>query len=150
VPRTTIVTAKFIVVVLWSAGVTVWLLVVGLVLGALLRLPGWDAGVVAAGLGRAMLALLLMILAVSPVPLIACIGRGYLPPLGAALAAVVVAQVAAALGAASLLPWAIPAVAVGLVPRAELGGASWLIIAVTGVAGVTGTIAWWHRGDAGL
>jgi ABC-2 type transport system permease protein len=105
---------------------------------------------VAAGLGRALLAALLMVLAVSPVPLVACIGRGYLPPIGAALSAVVIAQVAAALGAAGLVPWSIPAVAVGLAPGAEVGPASWLIAAATGAAGVAGTLAWWHGGDAGL
>ena len=40
----------------------------------------------AAGLGHAALASVLMIAVITPVPLVACAGRGYLPPLGAALA----------------------------------------------------------------
>jgi ABC-2 type transport system permease protein len=150
VPRGTVVAAKVAVVAVWCAALTAWLLGLGLALGVLLGLPGGDPAVVASGVGRAVGAAALMILAVAPVPLVACLGRGYLAPIGAALGALVVAQVAAALGAGGLVPWSIPAVAVGLAPGTDLGPAGCAVAVLTGVAGTGGTLAWWRRGDAGL
>ncbi|MBT8225403.1 MAG: ABC transporter permease subunit [Dactylosporangium sp.] len=150
VSRTTIVLAKFTLITLWALALAGWL--IGLVLGVgwLMHLPGWSADVALDGVGSALIAALLMLLAVAPVAVIACLGRGYLAPLGSALGAMVVAQIAAVLGWGALVPWSIPAVAAGLAPDAAVGPASLGIIGLTGLAGLIGTIAWWHSADAGL
>jgi ABC-2 type transport system permease protein len=150
VPRTTIAVAKLIVTAGWCAVLTAWLLGAGLVLGTMLSLPGGNTDVVLSGIGRAATAAGLMVLAIAPVPFAACAGRGYLVPLSGALAALVLAQVAAVLGAGGVVPWSIPAVAAGLVPGTDVGATGWLIAGLTGIGGVTATIGWWRSGDAGL
>jgi ABC-2 type transport system permease protein len=149
VARSTIVWAKFTVVAGWAAVVTVWLAGVVLAFGWALGLPGASADVVAAGLSSTAAAAVLMLLVTAPVALIASSGRGYLPPLASAMGAVVVGQVGATLGWGAVVPWSVPAVAVGLVPGSELGAGGLVVALGTGLLGVLGTAAWWRSGRAG-
>lgn len=148
VPRATIVLAKFTVAAAWAAATNVWLATLVLAAGSALALPGEDAVVIRDGLLVAAVAAGLMLLATAPVALVASAGRGYLAPLSSALGALVVAQVGAALGWAEVIPWSVPAVAAGLVPDTSLGTASIVIVALTAVGGVLGTLAWWRSGRA--
>lgn len=150
IPRSTIALAKFTLVTGWSLAVAVWLVGLFLGVGWLLRLPGWSAQVAADGVASALIAALLLLPAVAPVALVACLGRGYLAPLASALAAVVLAQIAAVLGWGAVVPWSVPAVAAGLAPGSHLGAVGLIVAGLTGVAGVAATIAWWRSGDAGL
>jgi len=149
VPRATIALAKFTVAAVWAAATNLWLAAVVLVTGKVLALPGEDAAVITHGLGVAATAAGLMLLATAPVALVASAGRGYLPPLAGALGALVVAQVGAGLGWAEVIPWSVPAVAAGLAPDTSLGPPSLLVVAVTAVGGVLGTLQWWRSEAAG-
>jgi ABC-2 type transport system permease protein len=149
VGRSTIVWAKFTVVAGWAAVLTAWLLGVVLLLGWALGLPGGTTEVLTTGLSAAAAAAALMVLVTAPIALVASAGRGYLAPLAAAVGAVIVGQIAAALGWAAVVPWSIPAVAAGLPPGSELGAASLVIALCTGLVGVFGTAAWWRSGRAG-
>ena len=111
-----------------------------------LGLPGASVDVVGQGLSSTGVAAALMLLVTAPVALIASAGRGYLPPLACAVGAVIVGQVAAALGWGSVVPSSVPAVAVGLAPGSELGIAGIVIVLCTGLVGVIGTVAWWRSG----
>lgn len=148
VPRSSVVLAKFTVVACWAALADLWLAGVTLLLGRLLQLPDDGSHVILTGLAHAGVAAVLMLLATTPVALIASAGRGYLAPLASAITVLVVAQVAAALGWAALVPWSIPAVAAGLVPGATLGPSAVTIAVLTGAGGVLGTLAWWRSGHA--
>jgi ABC-2 type transport system permease protein len=150
VPRSTLVLAKFILVAGWSLAVAVWLIGLFLGVGWLLRLPGWSAQVGADGVASALIAALLLLPAVAPVAVVACLGRGYLAPLASALAALVLAQIAAVLGWGAVVPWSIPAIAAGLAPGSHLSAPGLIVAGLTGVAGVATTIAWWRSGAAGL
>lgn len=149
VRRTTIVLAKFTVVAGWAAATNAWLVAVVLSVGAALDLPGADRTPIGHGLLVAATAAGLMLLATTPVALVASAGRGYLPPLAGALAALVFAQVAAGLGWAEVVPWSVPAVAAGLPPGTSLSVPSVLIVVTTAAVGVLGTIAWWRSPSAG-
>jgi ABC-2 type transport system permease protein len=149
VPRSTIVWAKFTVVAVWAAALTLWLMAVVLALGRALALPSGTASVITSGLSGVGAAATLMLLVTAPVALVASAGRGYLAPLAAAVGAVVVGQIAAALGWAAVVPWSIPAVAAGLPPGSRLDATSLAIAVATGLAGLTGTVAWWRSGHAG-
>ena len=149
VARSTIVWAKFTVVAGWAAVLTVWLAGVVLVLGWALALPGGTPPVITAGLSSAGAAAGLMLLVTAPVALVASAGRGYLAPLAAAVGAVIVGQIAAALGWAAVVPWSIPAVAAGLPPGSRLGVGAVVIALCTALAGMLGTVAWWRSGSAG-
>jgi ABC-2 type transport system permease protein len=124
-PRSTIVLAKFTLVAGWSLAVAVWLIGLFLGVGWLLQPSGWSAGVAADGVADALIAALLLLPAVAPVALVACLGRGYLAPLASALVALVFAQVAAVLGWGSVVPWSVPAVAAGLAREATWGPRGW-------------------------
>jgi ABC-2 type transport system permease protein len=149
VPRATIALAKFTVAAAWGVASNVWLAVAVLAVGKALALPGGDAALVRHGLLVAATAAGLMLLATAPVALVASSGRGYLAPLSSALGALVLAQVGSALGWAEVIPWSVPAVAAGLAPDTSLGPDSLLVVAVTAVVGVLGTLAWWRSGRAG-
>lgn len=149
VPRSSVVLAKFTVVTCWAALTDLWLAGVTLLLGRLLELPGGGPHVVLTGLAHAGVAAALMLLATTPVALIASAGRGYLAPLASAIVALVVAQVAAALGWGALVPWSVPAVAAGLAPGTALGPSGVTVAALTGVGGVLGTLAWWRGANSG-
>lgn len=149
VPRTSVALAKFTVVAGWAAVVNVWLVTLVLLTGWALRLPGGGADVLAAGLGYVAVAAVLMLVVTTPVALVACAGRGYLAPLSAAIAALILGQVAGVLGWGARWPWSISAVAAGLVPGVSLDGPAVALAAATGLAGVLGTLAWWRSGLAG-
>jgi ABC-2 type transport system permease protein len=148
VSRSTIVAAKFTVATAWAALTNLWLIAVTLGIGKILDLPGGSVPTLRHGIGVSVLAAGLMLLVVPPIAVIASAGRGYLAPLSCALAAVVLAQIAAALGWAALFPWAVPAVAAGLAPQTTLGAPSLALAAVTAVTGVAGTVLWWRSGRA--
>ncbi|HEY3438277.1 MAG TPA: ABC transporter permease [Actinotalea sp.] len=149
ISRGRVVAAKLLLLLIWCAALATWFVGLTLAVGALLHLPGGGTHIVVTGVLRVLLAAGLQTVALTPVVLVASAGRGYLPPIATALGMVVVAQVAGALGWASAVPWAIPAVAAGLVPGVALGTASLVGVAVWGLAGIVGTVLWWRSGDVG-
>ncbi len=150
VPRWAVVTAKLGVVAAWGLVLHLWLTGLFCFVGVALALPGATVGVVVDGLGTAGLAAALMLaVTVGPVAAVASCGRGYLPPLAAALGALLVSQVAATLGFAAAVPWSVPAVAAGLAPGVALGPGAVLLALATGVVGVAATLTWWRSSLAG-
>jgi len=149
ISRGRVVAAKLWLLLIWCAALAVWFVGLTLAAGALLHLPGGGADVIVTGSLRVLLAAGLQCVVLTPIALVASAGRGYLPPIATALGMVVLAQVAGALGWAAAVPWAMPAVAAGLVPGATLGPGSLVAAGVWGLAGVVGTLLWWRSGDAG-
>lgn len=148
-PRSMIVTAKFAVVVAWSALLTGWIFVVGLGVGYLVDLPGWS-GAMVFGAGRDVaLTAALAILLQSPIAFLASAGRGYLAPLGFAILTVFLAQIIVATGWGGWFPWAVPALFSGIAgPRGDLlGVSSYALVVLTFIAGVGATLVWWNRAD---
>lgn len=147
VSRNTIVAAKFVLFATWCLLLTLWLTALTLLTGWALQLPGGNAHVTTSGLARAITAATLLLPALTPVALVASMSRGYLAPLACALGALVVAQIAAALGWAALVPWSIPAAAAGLAPDAHPSILGVLVLTLTGAAGVAFTLRSWRAGD---
>ena len=147
--RVTIVAAKFVVVALWSAALAVLVAGLGLVVGAAIGLPGWSSGLVPHAVARLALTAALAIALIPPVALAASAGRGYLPPIGVMFLAIFLAQVVAALGWGAYFPWSVPALAAGVAGPGlrDLGPESYLLVALTGLAGIGGTAAWWCLAD---
>ena len=148
VSRTTILLAKFIVVALWSIGLTVTICVVGLVLGAVVGLPqGTTELFVQSSITLAVTAGL-VIIDVIPVGFLASVGRGYLLPLGIMLLILGLANVMAILGWGDYFPWSVPGMYAGLSGMgASLEAASYWIVILTGLAGIVGTCLWWRYAD---
>lgn len=149
VPRSSIVRAKFIVIAGWCALLAFILLAFGMLAGAIIQIPGWSNEIffhhVAVYAGVAFLTMLLS----TPVAFFAGLGRGYLPPVGFVLLALMVSQFVGALGFAPYFPWSVPMLLAGGAgtESAQLGMASYVILLLTGILGLYGTLAWWRFAD---
>jgi ABC-2 type transport system permease protein len=142
--RSAIVLAKFVVVASWSAALAVMNCLVGLGVGAAVGLPQASMQVILQGGVSAAIAACLTIVLVTPIAFFASAGRGYLPPMGVALLILFLVQVIAQAGWGEYFPWAIP----GLYVQGEtLGTVSYVIVVLTGIAGLAGTLLWWEMAD---
>jgi ABC-2 type transport system permease protein len=145
VPRGSILLAKFVVVAVWSAALVVLVLVVSLIMGALLQLPGDMLSVILQRITPVAITAGLMIAVVVPFAFFASIGRGYLLPVGAAILALIMANVVVVAGWGEYFPWAIPMLyAQG---KSALGPMSFWIVLLTGLVGMIGTYLWWKLAD---
>jgi ABC-type transport system involved in multi-copper enzyme maturation permease subunit len=145
VPRSSILLAKFIVVAAWSAGLTLLIVAIGLVLGALMQLPQGSLASVAHGTAVVAFTAALTILAVTPFALVASVGRGYLLPIGVAVLALMLTDLVVFAGWGEYFPWSIPGIyAQG---KTVLAPISYWIVLLTGLAGMIGTYLWWKLAD---
>jgi ABC-2 type transport system permease protein len=148
VPRSSIVLSKFIIIFMWCGLVSVILFVSGLVTGALVQLPGWSIKIVLTQANRFCLTAFLTILVSTPVAFFACIGRGYMPPLGFVIVALIAAQFAGIIGLGPYFPWAIPGLCSGFMgDEIQIGFISYFILILTCSTGLFITFAWWCFAD---
>jgi ABC-2 type transport system permease protein len=147
--REAIITAKFLIVAVWTIALTLLIFGIGLVVGNLVVIPGWSEQLFRSAfmdiLGSAALTIALLPF----VALLASVGRGYLPPFGWTILTVVLAQIAAITGWGDWFPWSVPALFSGAAgPRAELLGMhSYIIVFITNVMGLATTFYWWRNAD---
>ncbi len=128
-----------------SALLTVVIFVTGLVMGALLRLPGATSTVILQGSGVVIVTAILTTALVLPFALIASIGRGYLLPIGLAVLTVMATNLVVIVGRGEYFPWAVP----GLYSQAKdsLTPVSFALVMVTSLAGMFATYLWWKYHD---
>jgi len=142
--RSAIVFAKFVIVASWSAALTAMMYLVGLGVGAAITLPQTSFQVMLQGTVTLAITATLTIALLTPIAFFASAGHGYLPPMGAVVLAMGLAQVIAIAGYGEYFPWSIP----GLYSQGEsLGTVSYVIVVLTSVAGLGGTILWWELAD---
>ena len=147
--REAIVAAKFIVIVVWTLALSLFIFGLGLVIGNLVVIPGWSEGLLRTAFVDVMGAAMLTIGLLSFVALLASSGRGYLPPFGWTIFTVVLAQIAAITGWGDWFPWSVPALFSGAAgPRAELlGPHSYIIVFIASLLGLAATFYWWRSAD---
>ena len=148
-PRSTIVLAKFILIMLWSALLTVAIYLIGLGVGVAVLLPPATGETFWQGSVTIAISACLMIALVTPIAFCASAGGGYMPPMGAAVLALILAQIVAAAGWGEYFPWSVPALRSGIAgPQyADLGAISYIIVLLTSLLGATATFAWWELAD---
>jgi ABC-2 type transport system permease protein len=148
-PRASVVAAKFLVAAAWSALLSAWVFLLSLGIGRLVGMPGWSAGVALAGAVNLAAAAGLAIALLTPMAFLACVGRGYLAPIGFAMLMLFLAQIFAATGWGAWFPWSVPPLFAGLAgPRGELlGGLSYVLVAATSAVGMIATFVWWELAD---
>jgi ABC-2 type transport system permease protein len=145
VPRGSILLAKFVIVAAWSAALVMLVLVVSLIMGALLQLPGDMLSIILQRIAPIATTAGLMIAVVVPFALFASIGRGYLLPIGVAILALIMANLVVVAGWGEYFPWAVPMLhAQGTSPLTPI---SYWIVFLTGLAGMIGTYLWWKFAD---
>lgn len=147
--RATIMIAKFVVLGIWSAWLTVFIYLLGLGIGLAVGLPPTSAEVIWQGTSKLIVAASLMIALTTPIVFFANVGRGYLLPMGMAMLALFLAQVIAATGWGEYFPWAVPALSTGMAgPQyTNLGLSSYVIVVVTSVVGIIATLLWCEYAD---
>ncbi|MGV8083594.1 MAG: ABC transporter permease [Coriobacteriia bacterium] len=143
VARSSFVIAKLIVAAVWWLVLVFAVLAEAFVVGFLLGLPGFSAGLAIAALRNTLLAAGISYLLVPLVAWITLIGRGYMAPLGFALAMMALGDVVSKTGWAPYFPYSIVPLLVGVVgtPAAGLPMASFAVLALTFITGIAATIA---------
>lgn len=149
-PREAIVAAKFVVTALWIVGLTLWVFVAGLGVGAAVEIPGWSLELAGSSFWSLVLTGFLALQLMPLVALFASVGRGYLPALGWAFFTLVLAQVVSVLGWGDWLPWSVPVLASGMMGPGgadQVGLHSYISVFLAFVLGVGATSAWWRSAD---
>jgi len=145
VQRSSILLAKFTVAAAWSAAMTIIIFIFGLVMGAIIQLPGGSLSVILQGSTVAAITACLVIAVILPFALFASVGRGYLLPMGVAILTLIMANMMTIAGWGEYFPWAVP----GLYTQGKspLTPISYWIVFLTGLAGMLGTYLWWKYAD---
>jgi ABC-2 type transport system permease protein len=147
--REAIISAKFVLIPIWSLIVTLLVFAVGIGVGTLVVLPGWSRELLWTSFVNIMGCALLTIPLMSFVAWIASAGRGYLPPFGWTIFTLAMANLIAILGWGDWFPWAIPGLFSGAGgPREELLGVhSYVIVILASLVGLAATFYWWRNAD---
>jgi ABC-2 type transport system permease protein len=145
VPRSSILLAKFIIVAVWSAMLTMVIWIFGLAMGAIIKLPGGSLSVIFQGSVLVAITACLVIAVVMPFALFASLGRGYLLPIGVAVLTLMMTNLVAIAGWGEYFPWAVPGLyAQG---KSSLAPVSYWIVLLTCLAGMFATYLWWKVAD---
>lgn len=142
--RSAIVLSKCIVVAAWSAALTAITCLIAFGVGTALTLSQgssqlfWRTGTTVA------ISACLTVALATPIAFAASAWRGYLPPIGVMMLAMALAQLVNATGWGAYFPWAVPAL---YADGESLGMVSYVIVALTSLAGLVGTLLWWERAD---
>ncbi len=143
-PRSAIVLGKFVVIAAWSAAVTTTTSLITLGIGTALALPPVSPQVFMQSAISIIVAACLTIALVTPVAFAASAWHGYLPPIGVMILLMVLAQLINGAGWGDYFPWSIPAL---FVQGESLGTVSYIIVILTSLAGMAGTLLWWELAD---
>lgn len=145
IPRGGILLAKFTTAAIWSVALSIVIYVAGLIIGAIIKLPGGSISVILEGSTMVLVTTGLIILSVPPFAFLASVGRGYLLPIGVAVLTLMMANLVMIAGWAEYFPWAVP----GLYAQAKdpLPQVSYWIVFITALLGVLGTYLWWKFAD---
>jgi ABC-2 type transport system permease protein len=148
-PRSSIVLAKFTLVLLWSTLLVIIIYLLGLGIGAVVGLSPISSGTFHQATTRIIITAILTIVLTTPIAFFASAGQGYLPPMGAAVILLITAQMIAVTGWGEFFPWSIPALYAGVAGPAfsQLGLASYIIVILTSIFGIVSTFLWWEFAD---
>ena len=147
--REAMIGAKFSVIAAWTSLLSIFIFLLGLLVGRLVDIPGWSTALLGSAFGDALGSAGLTIALLPFVALMASVGRGYLPSFGWTLLTVFLAQIAAAMGWGDWFPWSVPALFSGAAgPRGELlGFHSYVIVILASAISITATFYWWRSAD---
>jgi ABC-type transport system involved in multi-copper enzyme maturation permease subunit len=150
VGRHWIVLAKLAVAGVWWAALVVAVVVETLLIGLAMALPGFSWAVMGGGVRDVVVVAVVVFMLAPIVAWIATLARGYLAPLGFALAMLVLAQVFGKTGWGPWFPWSIVASFVGSVGGrvAPVAAGSLVVVVLAFLAGVAATIAQLRYADS--
>jgi ABC-type transport system involved in multi-copper enzyme maturation permease subunit len=138
------VLAKLVVAAAWWAVLVAAVLVETLLIGFAMALPGFSAATAAGALGDVVVVAAVVYMLAPLVAWIATLARGYLAPLGFALAMLVLAQVFGKTGWGPWFPWSIVAGLVGSIGQGvvtSIAPGSLVVVLLAFLGGIAATIA---------
>ncbi|SDX71937.1 ABC transporter permease [Paenibacillus sp. CF384] len=149
ISRTKVVLSKFIAIALWCTILSLVVIAVGLVVGFSIGLPGWSSELARYSASIIIGAAVMNIVLCTPVAFIACYGRGYMAPMGFVIGTIFLSQIIGTIGYGAYFPWSIPAFFSGAAgpENAELSVVSYVIVVLSGLLGMYGTLTWWRMAD---
>ena len=150
ISRIKILNAKFLYYFVWCIALVFWNLLLGLLIGFALQLPGWTLDMFFSHLEVYFVSTLLVILLNTSTTFFAVLGKGYLAPLGIVILALVFAQIIAVLGVGIYFPWSVPGIysgSAGIELKSQLNVLSFSILFLTGILGYLATVLWWTYSD---
>jgi ABC-type transport system involved in multi-copper enzyme maturation permease subunit len=149
VSRASIVLSKLIIAILWSIILTCIFFASALLFGYLAGIPGWSGEVLSQSLYKFTMVSLLSMLLCTPVAFFASYSGGFLLPIGIIILTMIMANFTGLVGLGPYFPWAIPGL-FSAPPGTEdvhIYAASYIILFLTSILGLAGTIAWWRFAD---
>ncbi len=149
VSLTSVILAKFIIIILWCVLLCIVLYITGLLAGYMAGMSDWSTSSALSNLGKFTPAALLSMMLIPPVAFFAVYGRGVIAPIAFIIITLIISQFVALSGWGPFFPWSIPGVftAPEGVEGMQLTMISYIILIVTFLAGVAGTLIWWNRAD---
>ncbi|MBI1931763.1 MAG: ABC transporter permease [Ignavibacteriales bacterium] len=148
ISRIKIILSKMTAIFIWGFFLAIAILILALILGTLLQLPGFSGQIFFNSIVKISIVTFLVLPLSTPVTFIASIGKGYLAPLTFVILAIVIAQIIGALGFASYFPWAVPGIYSQIIGSNNiLNFYSYLILYITSFIGLSATILWWNYAD---
>ncbi|MBN2532322.1 MAG: ABC transporter permease [Spirochaetales bacterium] len=147
--RTAIVLSKLIAAAIWCMLCYVLILLVSLGTGALIDLPLWSTKLLLDFIRTSFIITCLLLLLCPPTAYVASTGRGYLAPIGFVIICMGLANLFGNIGLGAYFPWTIPMLYSNAIegPGSELSVVSYIILSLTCLAGITGTIVQWNYTD---
>jgi ABC-2 type transport system permease protein len=146
VSKLSIATSKFIVIFLWNSLLTIIMFAVVLFIGIYVGLIGATATLILNYFLVFMATSLLTMFVSTVSSFMANVTKGYLAPIGLIFLIVVIVNVVENVGLSAYIPWTIPGL---LFSDGVLRPISVLILAITGITGFAGTVAWWRFAELG-
>lgn len=149
VARSSIVLAKFVIIVFWCVLLSVEFYFVSLLMGKLTGITGWSSPLYLDFTRSFFITSLFTCLLCTPVAFFAGYSRGIIAPIGFVILTMILAQFAGLLGVGPYFPWAIPGLfSVSLDSDGlRLFPSSYIILGLTFIAGYLATLFWWKKAD---
>jgi ABC-2 type transport system permease protein len=141
VSKLKIAVSKFVVIFLWNSLLTIIMFTVVVLIGAYVGILGGTAALILHYFLIFMAASLLTMFVSTVSSFMANVTRGYLAPIGLIFLIVLIINIVDNLGLNQYIPWTIPGL---IISDGFIRPVSIFILAITGTAGFTGTIAWWR------
>lgn len=143
VGRPWFVLAKLAVTAIWWFLLVAAVVAEALLIGTMLRLPGFSSGLLIRSIRNAMASAALAYLLVPIVAWISALGRGYMPPLAFTMTMMALGNIFSKTGWAPWFPWSIIPLLIGMVgqPVEALPPGSYVVAALTFVSGIAATLA---------
>lgn len=147
--REIIVSAKFVLIAIWTLALTLMVFLVGMGVGSAIGIPGGSFHLAWNTFWTVMLTVLLINMLMPFAAFFAGLGHGYLLPLAWTILALGLADLVSILGWGDWFPWGVPVLVSGMVkPNADhLGLHSYLMVLLTCIIGLAITFAWWRSAD---